>query len=99
MIELNVWFLPIENVHWSISYFLMFQLNEAYDEVDEQRGNVSAWKRRTHKAQGEMNDVRYQLIFFIYTFSGHCEVEGAIEILKKNSTFFPLQSGRLMSTF
>ena len=45
-----------------------FQLNEAYDEVDEQRGNVSAWKRRTHKAQGEMNDVRYQLKFFDSNF-------------------------------
>lgn len=35
------------------------QLNDAYEEVDEQRGNVSNWKRRTHKAQGEMNDIRY----------------------------------------
>ena len=38
---------------------VFLQLNDAYEEVDEQRGNVSAWKRRTHKAQGEMNDIRY----------------------------------------
>ena len=53
-----------------MEHFLLFdfQLNEAYDEVDEQRGNVSAWKRRTHKAQGEMNDVRYQLKIFDLNF-------------------------------
>ena len=38
-----------------------FQLNDAYEEVDEQRSAVASWKRKTQKAQGEHNDTRLLL--------------------------------------
>ena len=34
------------------------QLNDAYEEVDEQRQSVASWKRKAQKAQGEANDIR-----------------------------------------
>ena len=37
------------------------QLNDAYEEVDEQRSAVASWKRKTQKAQGEHNDTRLLL--------------------------------------
>ena len=40
---------------------LYFQLNDAYEEVDEQRQVVAQWKRKTAKVQGEQNDLRMLL--------------------------------------
>ena len=37
---------------------LLLQLNDAYEEVDEQRQSVASWKRKAQKAQGEANDIR-----------------------------------------
>merc|ERR1719381_211852 len=37
------------------------KLNDAYEEVDEQRQVVAQWKRKTQKIQGEMNDTRLLL--------------------------------------
>ena len=37
------------------------QLNDAYEEVDEQRQVVAQWKRKTAKVQGEQNDLRMLL--------------------------------------
>ena len=34
------------------------KLNDAYEEVDEQRQSVASWKRKAQKAQGEANDIR-----------------------------------------
>jgi len=36
-------------------------LNDAYEEVDEQRQLVNQWKRKTQKAQGEMSDTKLLL--------------------------------------
>jgi hypothetical protein len=41
--------------------FLLFQLNDAYEEVDEQRQVVAQWKRKTQKLQGEMHDQKLLL--------------------------------------
>ena len=30
-----------------------FQLNEAYEEVDEQKRDVASWKKKTQKANSE----------------------------------------------
>jgi hypothetical protein len=38
-----------------------FQLNDAYEEVDEQRQVVAQWKRKTQKLQGEMHDQKLLL--------------------------------------
>ena len=35
---------------------LLLQLNDAYEEVDEQRQVVAQWKRKTQKVNGELND-------------------------------------------
>eukprot|EP00096_Caligus_rogercresseyi_P008530 TRINITY_DN274_c0_g1_i15.p1 TRINITY_DN274_c0_g1~~TRINITY_DN274_c0_g1_i15.p1 ORF type:complete len:762 (-),score=345.87 TRINITY_DN274_c0_g1_i15:862-3147(-) len=35
------------------------KLNDAYEEVDEQRNLVAQWKRKTQKAQGESNDFKH----------------------------------------
>ncbi len=40
---------------------VLHQLNDAYEEVDEQRQSVAQWKRKTQKAHGEMNDVKLLL--------------------------------------
>merc|ERR1719429_845871 len=37
------------------------KLNDAYEEVDEQRQVVAQWKRKTQKIQGEMNDTQLHL--------------------------------------
>merc|ERR1719412_3382751 len=37
------------------------KLNDAYEEVDEQRQVVAQWKRKTAKVQGEQNDTRMLL--------------------------------------
>ena len=37
------------------------KLNDAYEEVDDQRQVVAQWKRKTQKIQGEMNDTRLHL--------------------------------------
>lgn len=37
------------------------QLNDAYEEVDEQRQLVAQWKRKTQKVHGEMNDIKLHL--------------------------------------
>merc|ERR1719411_1658349 len=37
------------------------KLNDAYEEVDEQRQIVAQWKRKTAKVQGEQNDLRMLL--------------------------------------
>merc|ERR1719412_3191348 len=37
------------------------KLNDAYEEVDEQRQVVAQWKRKTAKVQGEQNDLRMLL--------------------------------------
>ena len=39
----------------------VFQLNDAYEEVDEQRQVVAQWKRKTQKLQGEMHDQKLLL--------------------------------------
>jgi len=39
----------------------LFQLNDAYEEVDEQRQVVAQWKRKTQKLQGEMHDQKLLL--------------------------------------
>jgi myosin-18 len=36
-------------------------LNDAYEEVDEQRQLVAQWKRKTQKVNGEMNDIKLLL--------------------------------------
>ena len=41
--------------------FFLFQLNDAYEEVDEQRQVVAQWKRKTQKLQGEMHDQKLLL--------------------------------------
>ena len=40
---------------------IVFQLNDAYEEVDEQRQVVAQWKRKTQKLQGEMHDQKLLL--------------------------------------
>ena len=40
---------------------VLIQLNDAYEEVDEQRQCVAQWKRKAQKAQGEMNDTKLLL--------------------------------------
>ena len=42
-------------------FLLLFQLNDAYEEVDEQRQVVAQWKRKTQKLQGEMHDQKLLL--------------------------------------
>jgi len=37
------------------------KLNDAYEEVDDQRQVVAQWKRKAQKIQGEMNDTRLHL--------------------------------------
>merc|ERR1740129_754256 len=37
------------------------KLNDAYEEVDDQRQVVAQWKRKAQKIQGEMNDTRLLL--------------------------------------
>merc|ERR1719145_40311 len=37
------------------------KLNDAYEEVDDQRQVVAQWKRKVQKIQGEMNDTRLHL--------------------------------------
>merc|ERR1712228_371424 len=37
------------------------KLNDAYEEVDEQRQVVAQWKRKTQKVTGELNDTRLHL--------------------------------------
>merc|ERR1719193_710044 len=37
------------------------KLNDAYEEVEEQRQVVAQWKKKTQKIQGEMNDTRLLL--------------------------------------
>lgn len=44
-----------------MNFFFCFQLNDAYEEVDEQRQCVASWKRKTQKAQGENNDTKLLL--------------------------------------
>ena len=39
----------------------LFQLNDAYEEVDEQRQVVSKWKQKTQKVNGELNDTKLLL--------------------------------------
>ena len=36
-------------------------MNDAYEEVDEQRQVAGQWKRKAQKIQGEMNDIRLLL--------------------------------------
>ncbi len=45
----------------SLKNMLVFQLNDAYEEVDEQRQAVAQWKRKTQKLQGEMHDQKLLL--------------------------------------
>ena len=40
---------------------IMLQLNDAYEEVDEQRQVVAQWKRKTQKVTGELNDTKLLL--------------------------------------
>ena len=40
----------------------LLQLNDAYEEVDEQRQSVASWKRKAQKAQGEANDIRNSIV-------------------------------------
>ncbi len=56
--------------------FWRFQLNDAYEEVDEQRQLVAQWKRKTQKAHGEMNDTKLLL-----------EEQVNIELSKKQALF------------
>ena len=44
-----------------ITFLISFQLNDAYEEVDEQRQVVAQWKRKTQKLQGEMHDQKLLL--------------------------------------
>ena len=45
-----------------LSFHCVFlQLNDAYEEVDEQRQLVAQWKRKTQKVHGEMNDMKLLL--------------------------------------
>merc|ERR1719443_831539 len=37
------------------------KLNDAYEEVDEQRQVVAQWKRKTQKVTGELNDTKLLL--------------------------------------
>merc|ERR1711874_244340 len=37
------------------------KLNEAYEEVDEQKRDVASWKKKTQKANSEINDTRVLL--------------------------------------
>lgn len=39
----------------------LFQLADAYEEVEEQRQVVGQWKRKVQKLNGEMNDLRHLL--------------------------------------
>ena len=39
----------------------LLQLNDAYEEVDEQRQVVAQWKRKTQKSAGELNDIKLLL--------------------------------------
>lgn len=41
--------------------FFFFQLNDAYEEVEEQRQVVGQWKRKAQKMTNEMNDLRMLL--------------------------------------
>ena len=44
-----------------IFLFSFQKLNDAYEEVDEQRQVVAQWKRKTQKATGELNDTKLLL--------------------------------------
>ena len=44
-----------------IKLLLILQLNDAYEEVDEQRQVVAQWKRKTQKVNGELNDTKLLL--------------------------------------
>ena len=37
------------------------QINDAYEEIDEQRQVVAQWKRKTQKVTGELNDTKLLL--------------------------------------
>ena len=43
-----IWLMEGEKVN--LKYF---QLNEAYEEVDEQKRDVASWKKKTQKANSE----------------------------------------------
>ena len=47
------------------------QLNDAYEEVDEQRQSVASWKRKAQKAQGEANDIRNSIVVGLSPFRFH----------------------------
>ena len=52
-------FFPLANVWARTKWWfklLLLQLNDAYEEVDEQRQVVAQWKRKTQKVNGELND-------------------------------------------
>lgn len=50
---------------------LLLQLNDAYEEVDEQRQSVASWKRKAQKAQGEANDIRKGIALALSPFCLH----------------------------
>ena len=41
--------------------FFSLQINDAYEEIDEQRQVVAQWKRKTQKVTGELNDTKLLL--------------------------------------
>ena len=42
-------------------FFFSLQINDAYEEIDEQRQVVAQWKRKTQKVTGELNDTKLLL--------------------------------------
>ena len=44
-----------------IIHFFSLQINDAYEEIDEQRQVVAQWKRKTQKVTGELNDTKLLL--------------------------------------
>ena len=57
-------FFPLANVWARTKWWfelLLLQLNDAYEEVDEQRQVVAQWKRKTQKVNGELNDTKLLL--------------------------------------
>ena len=68
----------------------LLQLNDAYEEVDEQRQSVASWKRKAQKAQGEANDIRNSIVvglslarrLFVSISWGPILIEGGLHVLR-----------------
>ena len=82
--------LLFEHADLKLLFRLLLQLNDAYEEVDEQRQSVASWKRKAQKAQGEANDIRNSIVvglslarrLFVSISWGPTLIEGGLHVLR-----------------